>query len=538
MRFVPSLEKSGPLKEVVTNGAAVTAKHLRDGEKVGEKGVVEEGGTEQSEREEEVAGQVTRNGRQRSEPPSNRKEVDVNQDEDSVQNPMGDDEMEEFLSGIDKTIQNAAPLSGSPPKAATSRETEKVVESIEPVQPKTLPPQKSTSPRNNGRKRKSEEFEQDGPAAAPSSKKPAKKPRAPNKTEGPKAKSSKQKAAATPLFNQDFAPQPPSTGAQEPPPQSTSAAPNMRTLTTSDANAHLSLSHRQRAELDQIIEKVRSRPGKLKTLYVLKREKAKKASTGDDVRAGRAVVKPLAYWNAESCVHDDGDGAPALEVGARIPLGNVREVGAPPQQQKGDTSMEDDAGFGFGCDGHEEPWETDIGVFRGQANVWNPDPSNDEQEEMTEETDLAFHPSSMLTREVKGSGGFRFAKLVSTPFFGCGIVDLPPGGVKRPKNSRAMHMCFFVAKGRVTVRVGREIDPDVDVDGEGETFSIGRGGVFQVPRGELRNLNLLSCYYVVDLYLGGYVLTRDLGNKYSIENVLDKPARIFFSQGCETVPEA
>jgi len=28
------------------------------------------------------------------------------------------------------------------------------------------------------------------------------------------------------------------------------------------------------------------------------------------------------------------------------------------------------------------------------------------------------------------------------------------------------------------------------------------------------------------------------GNQYSIENELDKPARIYFSQGCETVPDA
>jgi hypothetical protein len=34
-----------------------------------------------------------------------------------------------------------------------------------------------------------------------------------------------------------------------------------------------------------------------------------------------------------------------------------------------------------------------------------------------------------------------------------------------------------------------------------------------------------------------YVLTHFAGNKYSIENVLDKPARIFFSQGSEAVPE-
>lgn len=39
-------------------------------------------------------------------------------------------------------------------------------------------------------------------------------------------------------------------------------------------------------------------------------------------------------------------------------------------------------------------------------------------------------------------------------------------------------------------------------------------------------MGVLTCWCVI------------LGNKYSIENVLEKPARLFFSQGCETVAES
>lgn len=54
------------------------------------------------------------------------------------------------------------------------------------------------------------------------------------------------------------------------------------------------------------------------------------------------------------------------------------------------------------------------------------------------------------------------------------MVDLPPGGAKRVKNSRKMQLIFFVYYGRVTVDVGTPTT----------TFSIGRGGMWQVPRGE------------------------------------------------------
>jgi centromere protein C len=96
-----------------------------------------------------------------------------------------------------------------------------------------------------------------------------------------------------------------------------------------------------------------------------------------------------------------------------------------------------------------------------------------------------------LTREVKGAD-FLYAKTLTLPFFHSGMVDLPSGGEKRVKNTRKNHMVFWVFYGRVMVDVA------------GVKFSIGKGGMWQVPR----------------------------GNFYSIANTYSKPARIFFAQGC------
>ena len=77
---------------------------------------------------------------------------------------------------------------------------------------------------------------------------------------------------------------------------------------------------------------------------------------------------------------------------------------------------------------------------------------------------------------------------MTLPFFGSGIVELPPEGFKRAKNSRKMQMVFFVHEGKVLVTVG---PPAVEQNGRGvsggeaETneFVISKGGVWVVPRG-------------------------------------------------------
>jgi hypothetical protein len=88
---------------------------------------------------------------------------------------------------------------------------------------------------------------------------------------------------------------------------------------------------------------------------------------------------------------------------------------------------------------------------------------------------------------------------MTLPFFGSGIVELPPEGFKRAKNSRKMQMVFFVHQGKVLVTVG---PPAVEQNGRGvaggeaETneFAISKGGVWVVPRGTFLLCFCFPCF--------------------------------------------
>lgn len=102
---------------------------------------------------------------------------------------------------------------------------------------------------------------------------------------------------------------------------------------------------------------------------------------------------------------------------------------------------------------------------------------------MLTSTDIAFASSAVITRDVAGAA-FQYAKIQTLPFFGSGIVELPPEGFKRTKNSRKMHMAFFVHEGKVLVTVGPPAtDSDKQQQPETNEFAISKGGVWIVPRG-------------------------------------------------------
>ena len=70
---------------------------------------------------------------------------------------------------------------------------------------------------------------------------------------------------------------------------------------------------------------------------------------------------------------------------------------------------------------------------------------------------------------------FKFTKLGSagkSSFLSWGFIELKADQLKRTKNSRRMHMVFHVTSGAVEVKVH---------DNE---FTVHKGGVWQVPRGE------------------------------------------------------
>ncbi|RAH44216.1 Cupin domain protein [Aspergillus brunneoviolaceus CBS 621.78] len=251
------------------------------------------------------------------------------------------------------------------------------------------------------------------------------------------------------------------------------------------------------AELDKVVENYINRTGPLKgrSLYVLKRE-APSDDTATHTRSGRVSVRPLAYWRNERCVYGDGE---AIE-GQRFPLSTIKEIirteELEPEQshsgkrrpskksrakQSRDEDSDEDAAY-------LDPWEKKGGILHGYVRMWDSESQTAAESDIV---DLAYAPSGMETKSVKDSS-WRFAKLISSPFMGSGIVELPPGGVKKPKNSKKMHMVFYICNGRV------------QVDVSGVRFSAGKGCVFQVPR----------------------------GNYYSFANTHNKDARLFFTQGC------
>ncbi|KAG6168178.1 hypothetical protein E4U11_005968 [Claviceps purpurea] len=150
-------------------------------------------------------------------------------------------------------------------------------------------------------------------------------------------------------------------------------------------------------------------------------------------------------------------------------------------------------------DEERETWETEVGEIVGDIVLWEPQhelyPPADEDEVRVTQDRLAIAADAIEVRDIPDAS-FRFAKTLTLPFMGAGVVDLPPDSMKRPKNSRKMHMVFFLHYGKVQVVIN------------GAQFRISAGGTWFVPR----------------------------GNYYSIINDYDVPARIFFAQASEVAP--
>ncbi|KAI7976057.1 hypothetical protein EIK77_008075 [Talaromyces pinophilus] len=282
-------------------------------------------------------------------------------------------------------------------------------------------------------------------------------------------------------------------------------------------------------ELEQVVENHVKRTGPLKgrSLYILKREVPTEQQAAH-TRSGRVSVRPLAYWRNERCVYGDGE----ADLGQRYPLTTIKEIirtediepekkagkkrkGKKSKSKKHEEESDDD-------DDERDKWETADGVLHGYIKKWDTDKqvaSNEEEITGTSSLylqkwciltfiEIAFAPTGIETRDVKDST-FRVAKLLSQPFFGSGIVELPAKGVKKPKNSKRMHMVFYVCYGRV------------QVDINGVQFTAGRGCIFQVPRGIPSPSNIKALLSMILI---------DAGNHYSFANITPKEARLFFTQ--------
>lgn len=239
-----------------------------------------------------------------------------------------------------------------------------------------------------------------------------------------------------------------------------------------------------RVSSSPIVQRGPPRPKHNRGLYILRRETP---DDGPQTRSGRHVIKPVAYWKNETVVYGDDEEADG-DVSFLLPT--VKEVIRAdhieqPKTKKGtrkgagvsksrkltqeSESDEDD-------DDLAEPWESEPGRICGAIRIWDPeDPIGEESGER--EDDIALSSAAIITKDIAGAT-FRFAKTLTLPFFGSGVVDLPPGAIKKPKNSRRMQMVFFVFSGRVSVTVNDN------------AFRIGKGGMWQVPRGEFASADI------------------------------------------------
>jgi centromere protein C len=213
-------------------------------------------------------------------------------------------------------------------------------------------------------------------------------------------------------------------------------------------------------------------------LVILRRETPMEGTGFKQTRSGRNSIKPVAYWKNERVEYaeDENEDQYGKFLLPRIKeVVRADEVEEPKRQrskykpikskkrraeQESEESEEED---------ETEPWETEGGHMYGPIRSWNPE---DQLGSLAEERDeeLAISSAAIITREIPGAN-FKFAKTLTHPFFGSGMVDLPAGAVKKPKNSRKMQMVFFVYSGRVQVNVNDTV------------FRIGKGGMWQVPRG-------------------------------------------------------
>ncbi|KAI0862468.1 Mif2/CENP-C like-domain-containing protein [Xylaria cubensis] len=245
---------------------------------------------------------------------------------------------------------------------------------------------------------------------------------------------------------------------------------------------------------------------KSRGLVTLRREDTNAMRT---TRSGRASFKPLEWWKGDHVEYDEDQERIFEDAGGKrhfkmptvkgvvrteenyeaVPRRRGRQpTGRKPGRRPSAVVEEEEV--------ERDDWEYEPGRVTGEVVCWEPihefePPGEDDEVEIAPE-ELAISENAIQLRDIKDAT-FKFAKTLTLPFFGSGIVDLPPGAEKRPKNARKNHMVFFVHTGNVRVTIAQT------------EFAIAKGGMFFVPR----------------------------GNHYQIRNETDRSARIFFAQGCE-----
>lgn len=212
-----------------------------------------------------------------------------------------------------------------------------------------------------------------------------------------------------------------------------------------------------------------------KDLVIVRRETPMEGGQAfKQTRSGRASMRPLAYWLGEKAEYSDDDDVendkPRFLSRSIKEVIRVEEVPVSKPKKWKNKSSKKQTIVESEDEDLAEPWEAEPGRLYGHVVSWDPeDPAGSHGDEREDE--IALSSAAINTRDV-ADASFKFAKTLTLPFFGSGVVDLPPGAIKRQKNARKMQMAFFVFTGRVKAIVN------------GNEFRISKGGMFQVPRGQ------------------------------------------------------
>ena len=245
-------------------------------------------------------------------------------------------------------------------------------------------------------------------------------------------------------------------------------------------------------------------------------------------RFGRNLIQPLKYWANEARIYKRG----VIEGIVRAEEVELPKKKRPKKKGRKRINKLDDIDEDSETESvMADEWEDEVGVIAGMVANWDPETQMGNPEDLIREgesilflygmnfsrlttTDLGFASSSIVTRPVTGSNtDFSYAKILTLPFFGSGVVELPPNGFKRAKNSRKMQQCFFVHEGKVMVEVGAASV------GETTQFAISKGGVWVVPRGKFAQSSL-----IYNLVAGGTSFRFDLLEIWIASRTDIKPA--------------
>ncbi|KAK1230975.1 mitotic fidelity of chromosome transmission- protein [Marasmius sp. AFHP31] len=203
-------------------------------------------------------------------------------------------------------------------------------------------------------------------------------------------------------------------------------------------------------------------------------------------RSQRKSYKPLQFWRNEKVVygrpsHKNGQIlVPHIREIIRIPEEPAEPLGAASKKRKRSTRSRSHAPEAVAAN-PEEGWDDDS-AERGEVIDWT-------TKQLVEKR-IACPPSKVATQKA-GGAEWEFQKIFGDEqFIAAGQLLIPPKGRKPSKTTKDNTYVFCIMEGAVNVKINET------------SIILCTGGMFMVPR----------------------------GNQYFIENISNRPARLFFAQ--------